>query len=121
VQELGVIYVDTPNGEAAKTSSSYNLSIFSSGAECQCAKVSSPSIGELWLDIDKLDEVNREGASAAHNSGVVSHDKALLTLVEKTCTRSKRRRKIALLSDAPEPCKVKCKGHRKNSSKKKAA
>jgi hypothetical protein len=56
---LDIIYVDTPSGEAAENSSSYNLSIFSSGANSEGAKViaitsgnSSLSIGELWSDIE---------------------------------------------------------------------
>jgi hypothetical protein len=60
---LNIIYVDTPNGEATEKSSSYNLSSFSSGANSEGAEVvaatredSSPSIRELWTDIDKLDD-----------------------------------------------------------------
>jgi hypothetical protein len=64
---LDIIYVDMPNGEAAKKSSSYNLYIFSSRANSKGAKVvvatcedSRPSIGELWPHTDKLDEISRE-------------------------------------------------------------
>jgi hypothetical protein len=61
---LNIIYVDTPSGEVAGKSSSYDLLIFSSRADSTSAKIvgaasrgSSPSIGELWPDIDKLDEI----------------------------------------------------------------
>jgi hypothetical protein len=48
---MDIIYVDMPSGEAAEKSSSYNLSIFSFGADSEGAEVvtamhedSSPSI-----------------------------------------------------------------------------
>jgi hypothetical protein len=60
VRGLDIIYVDTPSGKVAEKTSSYDLSIFSSGANSQVAEIvaavsegSSPSIGELWPDIDK--------------------------------------------------------------------
>jgi hypothetical protein len=78
-RELGVIYVDMPSGEAAKTSNSYNLSIFSSGSEPDVPKNgvvvsegSSPSIGELWPDRKLGDEVNHEDTAAPH-----AHDATL--------------------------------------------
>jgi hypothetical protein len=69
VWDLDVIYVDTPSGEVLEVSSSCILSIFSSGADPQCAKgievtpegSSGMSIRELWPDIDKLDEINHIG------------------------------------------------------------
>jgi hypothetical protein len=61
---MDIIYVDRPSSEAAEKSSSYNLSIFSSGANSEGAEIvaatredSSPSIGELWPDIDVLDVI----------------------------------------------------------------
>jgi hypothetical protein len=60
---MDIIDVDMPSGEAAEKSSSYNLFIFSPGANSEGAKVvaatredSSLSIEELWPDIDKLDD-----------------------------------------------------------------
>jgi hypothetical protein len=51
--------VDTPSGEVAENSSSYDLSIFSCSANPKCAEVaevvfggSSLSNGDLWPDID---------------------------------------------------------------------
>jgi hypothetical protein len=69
--------VDTFSGEVAEKSSSYDLSIFSFGADSQGAgiivvafKGYRPSIGELWPDIDKLDEIRREGTSIVHTRDV---------------------------------------------------
>jgi hypothetical protein len=52
--------VDTPSGKVAEKTSSYDLSIFSSGANSQVAEIvaavsegSSPSIGELVLVCSK--------------------------------------------------------------------
>jgi hypothetical protein len=63
-RQLDIICVDTPSGEVAEKSSSYDLSIFSSRADSQGAEIvaiasggSSSSIRELWPDIDKLDEI----------------------------------------------------------------
>jgi hypothetical protein len=56
--------VDTPSGEPVEMSSSYDLPIFSSGADPEGVEIvavasrgSSLSIRELWPDIDKLDEI----------------------------------------------------------------
>jgi hypothetical protein len=70
---LDIICVDTPSGKVAEMSSSYDLSIFSSRADPKCVKIvevvsggSSLSIGELWPDIDKLDEIRHEDTSIVH-------------------------------------------------------
>jgi hypothetical protein len=71
-QGMDIVYVDTPSGEGAEKSSSYNVH-FSSWANSKGAKVieaicedSSPSIMELWPDIDKLDDPPREGTFVVH-------------------------------------------------------
>jgi hypothetical protein len=72
---LGVIDLDTPS-EVIEISSSCDLSIFSSRNDSQCAEggggtpevSSSMSIGELWPDIDKLDEISRKGVFASNIS-----------------------------------------------------
>jgi hypothetical protein len=73
VRGMDIIYVDTLSDEAAQKSSSYNLSIFSSGANSEGAKVvaathedSSPSIGELCPDIDELDDPPCKDTSVVH-------------------------------------------------------
>jgi hypothetical protein len=79
VRGMDIIYVDTPSDEASQKSSSYNLSIFSSGANSEGAEVvaatrddSSPSIGELWPDIDELDDPPCKDTSVvhAHNASI---------------------------------------------------
>jgi hypothetical protein len=122
---LAVIYVDTPSAEVAEVSSSNDLSIFSSGADSWRAEgvgvtleESSPSIRELWPDIDKLDEIPREGASAVHSSDVVLHDRRLLALAKKI-ERYRRQGEGSLLSDAPGPSNIRLKGCGKSSTKKK--
>jgi hypothetical protein len=69
--------VDMPSGEATEMSSSYDLPIFSSGADHEYAKIvdvvsegSSSSIEELWPDIDKLDEIWREDTSIVYTRDV---------------------------------------------------
>jgi hypothetical protein len=72
---MDIIYVDTPSGETTEKSSSYNLSIFSSRANSEGAEIveaicedSSLSFGELWPDIDKLDDPPRKATSAPNAS-----------------------------------------------------
>jgi hypothetical protein len=72
VQDSDIIVLDTPSGEVIEiSSSSCNRSIFSSKAGSQCDEgagampggSSCVSIGELWPEINKLDETGREGTS----------------------------------------------------------
>jgi hypothetical protein len=71
-RDLDIIVLDTPSGEVIQiSSSSCDLAIFSSkdgsqrdeGTGAVPGGSSSVSIGELWPDIDKLDEVGRGGTS----------------------------------------------------------
>jgi hypothetical protein len=77
-----IIYVGTPIGEAAEISSSHNLSIFSYRADSEGAEVvmathedSSPSVRELWPDIDKLDTPSCEGTSVVHARNALTRGK----------------------------------------------
>jgi hypothetical protein len=62
---LDVIDLTTPSGEVIEISSSCDLSIFSLKVDPQCVEGGggvpegslSASIGELWPDIEKLDEI----------------------------------------------------------------
>jgi hypothetical protein len=88
---LYIIYLDTPNGKAVKISSSYDLFVFSPGASSPRAEgvgatpaELSLSIGELWPDIDKLDEINHEDTSAVHIHEVALRDCESLVLTKKT-------------------------------------
>jgi hypothetical protein len=115
---LDIICVDTPSGKVPEKSSSYDMSVFSSGADPKCAEVakvasevSSPSIGELWPDIDKLDEIQREDAFVVHTHVVLVHGRNVIASAEKADWCSRRSGDKALLSDAPEPSNIKSKGH----------
>jgi hypothetical protein len=95
---LDVIDLDTPSAKVIEISSSCELSIFSSRATPRCAEggdgapegSSSMSIGELWPDIDELDEINWGGASAEGFLGNVIHDPTSLPWVGRAgqCARS---------------------------------
>jgi hypothetical protein len=70
---LNVMILDTPHGDLIEISSSlYGLSLFSmevvshhdAGVTATHRGSLSVSIGDLWLDIDKLDEAGHEGTSA---------------------------------------------------------
>jgi hypothetical protein len=93
---MDIIYVDTPSGEVAEKSSSYNLPNFSSGANSEGAEVvaatredSSPSIGELWPNIDKLDDPPREDTSVVHACNASIRGKRLAASIGNTskCSR----------------------------------
>jgi hypothetical protein len=78
---LDIICLDTPSGEVIEISSSYDLSVSLPGAVSPHAKGVgatpaglSSSIGELWPDIDKLDEINHEDTSTVHISEVALCD-----------------------------------------------
>jgi hypothetical protein len=96
MRETDVIYVDMPSDEAAKNSSSYNLSIFSSGTNSEGAMVtvatredSSPSVGELWPDIDELDNPLCKDTSVAHARNALIHREVSTTPVENTNEHSR--------------------------------
>jgi hypothetical protein len=76
------LLVDMPIGEAAKKSSSHNLSIFSYKADFEGAEVvtathkdSSSSVRELWPDIDKLDTPSHEGTSVVRARNALTRGK----------------------------------------------
>jgi hypothetical protein len=93
---MDIINVDMPSGEAAEKSSSYNLSIFSFGADSKGAKVvtamrkdSSPSVGALWPDIDKLDNPSNIDTSIVRACNASIHGKSLAVPIENTNKRSR--------------------------------
>jgi hypothetical protein len=99
---LDAIYVDTPGGEVIEISSSSNLSTFSSGANPQNAEgveatpvgSSGVSIGELWLNIDKLDEVSCGGASIVAIPEVAPHEGKSRAFVEKSDKFVRHKKKL---------------------------
>jgi hypothetical protein len=115
---LDIICVDTPSGEVAEKSSFYDLSIFPSEADPECAEIvavasrsSSLSIGDLCPHIDKLDEIQREDTSIVHTREVSIHGRKSTASVEKAGTRSRCKGNKALLKDDPGPSNIKSKGH----------
>jgi hypothetical protein len=93
---MDIIYVGTPSGEAAKKSDSYNLSIFSSGANSEGAEVvaatreeSSPSIGELRPDIDNLDDPPCEDTSVVRVRDASIRGKRSAVSIKNTSKRSR--------------------------------
>jgi hypothetical protein len=122
---LDIIFVDTPSGEVAEKSSSYDLPIFSSGADPKFAEVvpegSSPSIRELWPDIDKLDKIQCEDTSVLHTCDVTISGRNVMASAEKADRRSRRSGYKALLSDAPRPSNIESKGRVSGSVRREAA
>jgi hypothetical protein len=101
-REMDIIYMDTHISEAADKSSSYNLSKFSSGANFEGVEVvaaihedSSPNIGELWPDIDKLDDPPREDTSVVRAHDALIRRKRSVVSIGNTskCSRLKDRRR----------------------------
>jgi hypothetical protein len=120
--------VDMPSGKVAEKSSSYDLSIFSSRAGPEGVEIvtvtsegSSPSIGELWLDIDKLDEIRHEDTSIVHTHDVSVHGRKSIASAEKAGRRSRRKGNKALLKDAPRTSNIKSKSRGSGSAKREAA
>jgi hypothetical protein len=128
VQDLDIIYVDTPSGKIIEICSSSNLFVFCSGADPQCAEgleaasmgSSSVSIRELWPDIDKLDEVSHGGASTVAIPEVAPRAAKSQASVEKTDKCAKRKSEKALLKDAPGPSIALPKSRGSGSTKRKA-
>jgi hypothetical protein len=78
---------------------------------------SSLSIGELWSDIDKLDEIPREGTSVMH---VCDASVCRRRPVENATRCSRREGKKDSLNDVPGTSNIRSKRCRGNSTKKEA-
>jgi hypothetical protein len=122
---LDIIFVDTPSGEVAEKSSSYDLSIFSSRADLKFAEAvpegSSPSIRGLWPDIDKLDKIQCEDTSISHTCDVTISGRNVMASAEKADRRSRRSGYKASLSDAPRPSNIESKGRVSGSVRREVA
>jgi hypothetical protein len=127
-QTMDIIYVDTSSGEAVEKSSSYNLPIFSFGAYSEGAEVvtvtredSSPSVKELWLDIDKLDDPPCEDTSVvrAHNASICGKRSA--APFEDANKLSMREGKRDSLPDVAGTSDFRSKGREDRSMRKEAA
>jgi hypothetical protein len=120
--------VDTPSGEVAEKSSSYDLSIFSSRANSHGAKIiaatcgdSSSSIGELWPDIDKLDEIPCKDTPVMPICDASVHGRRSTASVENASRCSRREGKNASLKDVLGTSNIKSKSHRGSSVKREVA
>jgi hypothetical protein len=108
--DFDVIDLDTPGVGVIKISSSCDLSVFSSQVDPHRAEgggdvaegSSSPSIGELWPDIDKLDEVNRRATFVGDLPGSTLHEQSVSALVARVDERANPANRT-LVDDAPGP------------------
>jgi hypothetical protein len=110
--------VDTPSGEAVEKSSSYNLSIFSSGADTEGGEVvmamredSSPSVGELWPDIDKLDNPSRKDTSVVCARNATIHGERSAASIKNANKRSMHGGNRDSLPDIAGTSDLRSKGH----------
>jgi hypothetical protein len=109
--DLDVICLDAPSGEVVEVSSSYDLSIFSPKTDAQSAEgggnapegSSSVSIGELWAEMDMMDEISHGGTSVENVPRNLHHERRCLSSIEKTGERASRTDKGALLNDTLGP------------------
>jgi hypothetical protein len=128
MRDLNVICLDTPSGEVVEVSSSCNLFVFSPKTDAQFTEgggntpegSSSVSIGELWAEMDMMDEISHGGNSAGNVSRNAHHERRSLPLVEKTGERASRMDKGALLNDTPGPSNAQPRGRGRCSTKNKA-
>jgi hypothetical protein len=103
---LDVIDLDTPSVRVIEISSSRDLSVFPSKADPHCAEggggapegSSSMSIGELWPDIDKLDEINREATFGKDLLGGALHERNSSPSVARVNERASPMNKRALMN-----------------------
>jgi hypothetical protein len=102
-----------------------NLSIFSSGSESRhvksvvvVPKESSPSIGELWPNIDEVDKKNHDDTSVVCAHEAMLCDRKSSALARMAAGRSGCQSKSALPSDAPGPSNSMPMVHGKGSVKK---
>jgi hypothetical protein len=111
VRDLSVVVLDTPSIEVIKISSSFDLSTFSSRVDSWCDEgagvapegSSSVSIGELWPNIDKLDEINGGGGSVESILGNVPRDQSSPPSVVRMNENVRHVAKRVVVDDAPGP------------------
>jgi hypothetical protein len=101
------------------------LSTFSSRADSQRNEgtratpegSSSASIGELWPDIDKLDEINGGGGSVESILRNIPRDRSSLPSVVRTNKNVRLVAKRAVVDDAPGPSTAPQRGSGRGSAK----
>jgi hypothetical protein len=119
--------VDTPSGEDAEKSTTYNLSIFSSRANSEGAEVvaishkdSSPSTRELWSDIDKLDDLPCKDTSIVHARNALIHGKRLAASIDNASKHSRHEGGEDSLTDVARTSNVRSKRHEGGSARREA-
>jgi hypothetical protein len=108
-----------PSVGVIKISSSCDLSIFSSQVDPHCVEGGgdapkrslSPSIGELWPDIDKLDEVNRGATFVGDLSGGTLRERSSSMSVVRVNESASPTNKMTLMDNAPGPSSAPPRGH----------
>jgi hypothetical protein len=125
---MDIIYVDTPSDEVAEKSSSYNLPISSSRANSEAAEVvaatredSSPSIGELWPDIDKLDDSSCEDTSVVRARDASIHGKRLAASNGNTSKCSRREGNKDSLTNVAGMSSIRSRNHEGGSTRRDVA
>jgi hypothetical protein len=82
---------------------------------------SSLSIGELWPDIDKLDDMSCENTSVVHAHSVLICGKGSATSIENTSKRSRREGNKDPLTDVVGTSNIRSKRHKGGSMRREAA
>jgi hypothetical protein len=128
-QDFDVIDLDTPCAGVIEISISCDLSIFPSQADPHHVEGGwdspkgslSASIGELWHDIDKLDEINHGATFIGDLPRGMLHERNSLPSVAKVNERVSHANKRALMDDAPGSSSSPPRGRGRGSTRKKAA
>jgi hypothetical protein len=128
-RDLDVIDLDTPSAGVIEISSSCDLFIFPSIADPHRAEGGrgapegspSTSIGELWPDIDKLDEINHEATFVEDLPGGALRERGSSLSVERVNKRVCPVNKRTLMDDALGPSFVLPRGCGRGSVRNKAA
>jgi hypothetical protein len=110
-RDLDVICLDMPSGEVVQVSSSYDFSVLSLKADAQFSEgsgnvpegSSSVSIGELWAEMDMMDEISHGGTSIGTVPRSTYHERRSLPSVKTTAKRASHMNKGALLDHTPGP------------------
>jgi hypothetical protein len=127
VWDLGVVVLDTPSTDIIEISSSCNLPKFSSKADSRRdkgAKVvpegpSSASIGDLWPNTDKQDEINSGSVFIETTPTNILRNQSLMPSVVRTNKNVRPVVKRAVVDDSPGPTTIPLRGHGRGSAKKK--
>jgi hypothetical protein len=128
-RDLDFICLDTHSGEVVEVSSSYDLPVFSPKIDAQFIKgggnapegSSSVSIGELWAEMDMMDEISHGATSVGNVPWNAHHERRSLPPVKKTGECASRTDKGALLNDTAGPSYAQLRGRRRYFTKNKAA